>query len=277
MKSFLRKNGFIIGVGFFLAVYVALMAIFTSRDYEITDALFNRSTTFGKIFEVLGPIFMPYVGIYAIVSVIMNTKTRKTAAKIAFYAFLGILYVYYFFIGSFTCKYSYLPILFVPSMVAYAFWTCACVFINKYIANKNLTDLHKKIVWVMFITVFAAMVGSDIIKPAFGRFRYTELASPRDFAPWYVVQSHQFNSSFPSGHASRSSIVLAFSLIPLYFNKKGKFLNFCIYTCCYAFIALVSISRLYEGMHYPTDLLTGIALTSFAFFVSKHLIFKTTA
>lgn len=272
MKEFIKKNYFWLITIIFAILYISLMVVFTFYDYDITDALFNPATSFGKIFEVLGPIFMPFVGIYSIISILMNTKFNKKSIKVLTYFLLGLLYVYYFFIGSFTCKYSYLPVLFIPAIVSYVAWTIGSVYINKYIAKKGLIEIHKKIVWVMFITVLVAMVGCDIIKLTFGRIRYIKLTDKSKYMPWYVIQSHEFNSSFPSGHASRASIILTLPLILQYFNKKSKILTICLHSICFAFIILVGISRLFEGMHYPTDILTSAFLTSIAFFISKHIL-----
>jgi membrane-associated phospholipid phosphatase len=274
MKQFIRKNCFWLSVGLCAALYVILMCVLTPYDYAITNGLYNPGTLYGKIFEVLGPILMPFAGIYAIVSVLMTAKINKTPPKVLVYVLLGVLYVYYFFIGSFTCKYSYLPALFVPAIVSYVAWTAGSVLLNKYIAKKGLTEIHVKIAWVIFWTVFAAMLGCDVIKLTFGRIRYIKLTDGSEFLPWFVVQSHEFNSSFPSGHASRAAIVLVLPLLLRYSKNESKALNVCIYLLCFVFICVVSVSRLFEGMHYPTDILTGAFLTSMAFFVSKHFLIK---
>ena len=274
MKDFLKKNYFWFIIGFFAVCYIASMAVFTFYDYEVTSSLYNPGTPYGMTFEVLGPILMPFVGIYSIVSIVMNVKFSKKFVKIIIYFLFGLLYVYYFFIGSFTCKYSYLPALFIPAIISYVLWTIGSIFINKHIKAKNLTEIHIKVAWIMFITVLFAMVGSDAIKLTFGRIRFLQLTDKSEFLPWYVIQSHEFNSSFPSGHASRSAIILTLPLILRYFGIKNRPLNILLYFLCFAFIIAVCISRLYEGMHYPTDLLTGFALTTFAFFIAKHKILK---
>ena len=269
-NGFFKKYGFWLIICAFAAIYVALMAIFTPLDYHITNELYNPQLLFSKICEVTGPIFMPFFGIYAIVSLFFCVKIKRTVLKIAFYAALSLLYAYYFFMGSFTLKYSYLPALFVPAIVSYPIWTAFCTYLNKIIIKNGLKCIHFKIALVTFFTVFAAMGGVDIIKPICGRIRYNELKG--EYLPWYVIQSHLFNSSFPSGHAARSSLVLLFVLIPSYFQKKNTALKICLYVLGFAFIALVSFSRMLEGMHYPTDLLTGAAITLFTFFISKKLI-----
>ena len=65
-------------------IYVALMVLFTFYDYQITDGLFNRGTPFGKIFESVGPTFMPFFMMYSVVGLFSFLKFKKktAAAKI---------------------------------------------------------------------------------------------------------------------------------------------------------------------------------------------------
>ena len=44
-------------------IYVAAMSVFTFYDYEITSSLYDKGTAFGVIFEISGPVFMPFFGI----------------------------------------------------------------------------------------------------------------------------------------------------------------------------------------------------------------------
>ncbi len=59
--------------------------------------------------------------------------------------------------------------------------------------------------------------------------------------------------SFPSGHAMASS-ALAFSVIALLWNTKYRWPAVLIGA---AFTILIGFSRLYLGVHYPTDILAG--------------------
>ncbi|WP_020008297.1 phosphatase PAP2 family protein [Salinicoccus albus] len=62
--------------------------------------------------------------------------------------------------------------------------------------------------------------------------------------------------SFPSGHAMGSTIFFG-SLMTLIkntnLNNKGI-----LYAVCAAFILMISSSRVYLGVHYPTDIIAGI-------------------
>ena len=103
------------------------------------------------------------------------------------------------------------------------------------------------VAWLMVIAVVGGIALSDLLKFAFGRAR------PDVVAPLARV----FTTSFPSAHATLSAIayltigaILArsqsSSTLSLYFMSLAAFLT-----------VLIGVSRIYLGVHYPTDVLAG--------------------
>ena len=64
--------------------------------------------------------------------------------------------------------------------------------------------------------------------------------------------------SFPSGHAMGST-ALALAMILLCWPTRGRWL---VTTASMLFVLLVALSRIYLGVHYPSDILAGWAAAS---------------
>jgi len=101
--------------------------------------------------------------------------------------------------------------------------------------------------WLMLIAVFGGIALNDLLKAAFAR--------PRPDIVTHAVRV--FTTSFPSGHATLSAITyltigafLAQSQssrkVSLYFMALAAFLT-----------VIVGTTRIYLGVHYPTDVLGG--------------------
>lgn len=248
------------------------MIVFSFFDYQITNALYNPKTSYGIFFEATGPMFMPFFVMFSTIGLIKNLSFKKRISQILTYVGLGFLYIYGTFMGVMTHLHSYAPWMFIPSIVIYILFSVFTVYLNKQIKEKHidLVSKHIYILYVMLITAAISLVGVDTIKCIFGRVRYLDLSSADQFKPWFHINDFLFNSSFPSGHTARATTVVCFSLIPLYF-KKTK-LSYVIFGVGIAFAIATAISRLLEGMHYPTDILTGFIITLLAFYISKYYL-----
>lgn len=82
-----------------------------------------------------------------------------------------------------------------------------------------------------------------------------------------VVES---NFSFPSGHAMGSS-ALAFTIVAILWNTKWRIPAI---VCGALYMLTIGLSRLYLGVHYPTDILGGW-LVSFAWVLAVSVIVYT--
>ena len=254
-----------------IAIFVAAVAYFTPRDYGITSSLYKRGTTFGVVFEILGPVFMPFFTIYSVVGVTCLCGIKNKTKKILCYIGVWIFYVYAFFMGTFTLKYSYAPYLFVPSIIAYVGFTGFSFFISEKCKKNGKAETHLKVCLVMLFTCLVSLVLVDIIKLVFGRIRYFELGDG-EYYFWYRLNSPKLNSSFPSGHVSRAATALCFGLLFEYSAKKNTALIIFTEVFAVAFTVAVAVSRLYEGMHYPVDIITGGFLTALGYYISKKFM-----
>jgi len=69
--------------------------------------------------------------------------------------------------------------------------------------------------------------------------------------------------SFPSGHAMMSFIFYGMLIYLVWLNFRNKFFRLAMTILFTAVFLLIGISRIYLGVHYPSDVLAGFAAGSF--------------
>ena len=100
-------------------------------------------------------------------------------------------------------------------------------------------------------------IGNLVFKPLFDRLRPCELVNGQHIVPWIRLPSGpRLGHSFPSSHAMNNFAVATFFVT--IFNGKRRI------RLLFIAALLISISRLYLGLHYPTDVVGG-ALLGMAF------------
>lgn len=105
--------------------------------------------------------------------------------------------------------------------------------------------LCRKSRWMALAIPLGTLVawqGSEILKKVIMR--------PR---PDISQLAHESSYSFPSGHAMSNT---AFYLLILMWSPKNRFAQ----VFCISMIVLMSFSRVYLGVHWPSDVLGGITL-----------------
>lgn len=103
---------------------------------------------------------------------------------------------------------------------------------------------------VLLVTVLLALISSEAMKAIYGR--------PRpDLVPH---GSFVYSASFPSGHSTLSAatfLTLAVLVSSLEAKRRAKAL---VYALAFTILAAVGLSRVYLGVHWPTDVLAGWCL-----------------
>ena len=121
--------------------------------------------------------------------------------------------------------------IFLSSAGDYIAWLL--IFAALYLwKGKRVAISYVLIIFISTLTVFA-------LKSLF------EVPRPEDIR--FVIEAHGY--SLPSGHTSRS-FASAMFLHPLVNNGKFRLL-------IWVLAALVSLSRIFVGVHYPSDILAG--------------------
>ncbi len=118
----------------------------------------------------------------------------------------------------------------------------------------RLDKKYKKVIFALFFAlVLYLLVGEVLIKmisPYVGMERMRPyLAFPDQITP---IGRLNTDSSFPSSHMS-STVAVAL-ILGFYYRKKW------IWIAGIVFVILMALSRMHNGMHYPTDILGGILL-----------------
>ena len=109
---------------------------------------------------------------------------------------------------------------------------------------------HKYSAILLLASTFGGIVLIGVLKLGFNRPR------PSLFVP----AVHTVSSSFPSGHAMSAAIVystVAYLAARLHRRKWARWL---VMTAALVLIALISFSRVYLGVHYPSDVIAGVAV-----------------
>jgi undecaprenyl-diphosphatase len=101
--------------------------------------------------------------------------------------------------------------------------------------------------WLMIVAVFGGIALNDLLKLAFAR--------PRPDIAYHATRV--FTSSFPSSHAEMSAIAyLTIAALLAQSQSSFKIGLYCIMWAALLTI-VIGVSRIYLGVHYPTDLLGG--------------------
>lgn len=117
---------------------------------------------------------------------------------------------------------------------------------------------YAEAIWVFVSSMFMSIVAVSVLKNYFQR--------PRP-------KIHHKGFSFPSGHATSSMIFYGILAIIVFYVIKNQIARFTIQVILIALIAVIGLSRIYLGLHYPSDILAGYSL-SLAWILFTFPLFK---
>ncbi len=126
-----------------------------------------------------------------------------------------------------------------------------------------LIKRHQREAVLFTLTLAAEGIFNAVLKNWIERPRPT-------FAAVTVINEY----SFPSGHSSNAFVFYALAAYFAYHFTGKKKLSFAIAIISALIIILVGVSRVYLGVHYPTDVLAGY-LVGFWWFLTMIVLEKT--
>jgi undecaprenyl-diphosphatase len=109
---------------------------------------------------------------------------------------------------------------------------------------------HRYSAILLLASTFGGLVLNEVLKHGFNRPRPTII----------VPAVHAVSSSFPSGHAMSAAIVYSTVAYLAARLHKRKWARWLVMTAALSVIAMISFSRLYLGVHYPSDVLAGLVI-----------------
>jgi undecaprenyl-diphosphatase len=109
---------------------------------------------------------------------------------------------------------------------------------------------HKHSALLLGIAALGSLVLNNLLKAGFGR--------PRpDVVTW---ATHASFYSFPSGHAMSATVVYSTVAYLAARLQRTHAARVAVISTAIVIITLICVSRLYLGVHYPTDVLAGVTI-----------------
>jgi len=133
--------------------------------------------------------------------------------------------------------------VFIPTLIA-------AVVILLLIGEREqgIRLIRKRHVSMLFaIGVGGALILNEAFKSHFRR--------ARPHVPWSIGDEHTF--SFPSGHSLFSFVLYGLIAYTVLTRRDPLLRRLIVTLCCAALVLGIGLSRIYLGMHWPTDVLAG--------------------
>ena len=273
------------------SLFAAALIVLTIFDFDISSNLYDPSSVFGKIFYVGGQAPFLIFGTFACsLAYFFRPKSNKKMSFWFGFLFLFASIAMALYSGSELAKgvnrllgNPWSGFVKIAMYLPFAAPCFALGFVPAFLLRKRKGH-EKEIFLFAFMVVFYALyilVFTNLLKVIAYRPRYRLLASVYEgegiashWRPWYAWQTF-FNKgsyagdleasgvayklddflSFPSGHTIVAIGMLMIAYFPGMEGKKAW-----LRPLCYAYGAIVGLSRIFLGDHNATDSLFGFYL-----------------
>ena len=142
-------------------------------------------------------------------------------------------------------------------------WIPLYAFLIYLLYKEFKSHVWKTILYLISTVIFADQVSSSILKPLFKRLRPCHVEA---FQSWIHLPNGAGGMyGFCSSHAANSFAIA----MCIFLLTKNKYLSISLFI----WAALISFSRIYLGVHYPLDVITGAFVGLSGAYILKKVVY----
>ncbi len=279
----MKKKYLFIGVPSIL-LWLAALAFATLYDLDISLAVADRLSVYGRFFEIAGEppaiLFTSFnfalLAAYQIRCTDLSAKNKACAAVCTIFTVVTAFYTAFKTYDYIKTWLNDINALFRLDLVllclaGFSAITASVLFIMfaLTVSEKQLRSLYPIAASCVKAAV-AAFVIIWLFKLGWGRVRFRDLGGDLTrFTPWYLPNGYTGNFSFPSGHTANATVIFTSTHYLCLLGEKMKPVKTVSYVLAAIWIAVVAFSRVCVGAHYLSDVLFGIAVTLIIIYFTK--------
>ncbi len=128
-----------------------------------------------------------------------------------------------------------------------------------FLGYRYISNMEREKAWMIILSIVGSYMLNALLKLTFARTR-----------PIMYMAIEKTSYSFPSGHAMVSMsfyTTLTYIIASKFTDKTHKI---AAYVLNFLIIAIIGYSRLYLGVHWPTDVIVGYLMGFLVFYLSKE-------
>ena len=255
------------------AILVFCLLVGSFFDYQISSALFNSSSLFGRFIEAAGEL--PFELTASIAGVMLVRAVRPDSRGSKWLAVLGILVnvglAGYEIIGSLRVGGKLIAVQLVLTFVLVI---AANLIVYRLTRTTEPDELTRWALMVLAVWIAQAIILNVIVKPLWSRprMRVIEVTQGLEFQPWWVIGNpdkwayiaagvvKDGFKSFASGHTAHAAIGLMLAGLPATAFKEKPSRRRVVFWTAAVVAALVAFGRIVIGAHFLSDVSCGFAL-----------------
>ena len=253
--------------------FVILMSVFAFFDLDISLALLNMDSSFGKFAEISSEIPLDLLTMISFAILFVGRSKKKTFWSIlgSVICFIGV-FEYGFFIFFFSIKYVSTKLAIILGGVLGTVMGIGGLFMAKKLLYLHREELIR-VALIVVVSVLLQELFVNVLKIIWDRPRMRDLVAPySDFCPWYKPHASKVGGdSFPSGHTAKAAGACLYTLLcDVYERLKGK--RMCFLFGGLLWTIVIGVGRIVLGAHFASDVTAGAFFMLLAIIIARVFI-----